>query len=101
MAQDRNGLEVLDRDACLELLSSATLGRIGVSAGALPVVLPVNFCLDAERIVLRTGEGTKLDAASRNAVVSFEVDEIDPLFHGGWSVVVTGITAPTPRAAWR
>jgi nitroimidazol reductase NimA-like FMN-containing flavoprotein (pyridoxamine 5'-phosphate oxidase superfamily) len=41
-------------------------------------VLPVNFCLDAERIVLRTGEGTKLDAASRNAVVSFEVDEIDP-----------------------
>jgi nitroimidazol reductase NimA-like FMN-containing flavoprotein (pyridoxamine 5'-phosphate oxidase superfamily) len=94
MAQDRNGLEVLDRDACLELLSSATLGRIGVSAGALPVVLPVNFCLDAERIVLRTGEGTKLDAASRNAVVSFEVDEIDPLFHGGWSVVVTGIATP-------
>jgi hypothetical protein len=29
MSQDRNGLEVLDRDACLELLSSANLGRIG------------------------------------------------------------------------
>ena len=91
---DRNGLEVLGRDECLELLSAATLGRIGLSAGALPLVLPVNFCVDGDRIVLRTGAGTKLDAASRNAVVSFEVDDIDPLFHGGWSVVVTGIATP-------
>jgi uncharacterized protein len=93
-AVDRNGLEVLSREECLELLAGATLGRIGVSARALPLVLPVNFCVDGDRIVLRTGAGTKLDAASRHAVVSFEVDDIDPLFHSGWSVVVTGIAAP-------
>jgi nitroimidazol reductase NimA-like FMN-containing flavoprotein (pyridoxamine 5'-phosphate oxidase superfamily) len=92
--RDRNGLEVLSRDECVELLSAATIGRIGVSSGALPLVLPVNFCVDGDRIVLRTGEGTKLDAASRHAVVSFEVDDIDPLCHTGWSVVVTGIAAP-------
>ena len=94
MGQDRNGLEVLEREECLELLAGAAVGRIGLSVGALPLVLPVNFCVDGERIVVRTGAGTKLDAASRHAVVSFEVDEIDPWFHQGWSVVVTGIAAP-------
>jgi nitroimidazol reductase NimA-like FMN-containing flavoprotein (pyridoxamine 5'-phosphate oxidase superfamily) len=91
---DRNDLEVLPREECLALLASATIGRIGLSADALPLVLPVNHCLDGDRIVFRTGEGTKLASATRNAVVCFEVDGIDPVFHDGWSVVVTGIAAP-------
>ena len=94
VAVDRNGLEVLRRDECLALLASASVGRIGLSSAALPLVLPVNFCVDGDHIVVRTGEGTKLEAASRNAVVSFEVDDIDPLFHAGWSVVVTGVATP-------
>ncbi len=95
---DRNGLEVLCREECLELLRSAAVGRIGLSSAALPLVLPVNFCLDDERIVLRTGAGTTLGAASHNAVVSFEADDIDPLFHAGWSVVVTGVARPLTSA---
>jgi nitroimidazol reductase NimA-like FMN-containing flavoprotein (pyridoxamine 5'-phosphate oxidase superfamily) len=91
MEIDRNGLEVLERDECLRLLGTATLGRIGVSSGALPTVLPVNFRFDGRRILFRTGVGTKLDAATQNAVVAFEVDEIDPLAHTGWSVVVRGV----------
>jgi uncharacterized protein len=87
---DRNGLEILGREDCLLLLGSATLGRIGVTVNALPVVLPVNFWFDGEQIYIRTGPGTKLEAATRNAVVAFEVDDIDPLYHSGWSVVVTG-----------
>lgn len=88
---DRNGLEVLGRDACLRLLATATLGRLAVSVDALPTVLPVNFRFDGRRILIRTGAGTKLDAAANDAVVAFEVDEIDPVAHTGWSVVVTGI----------
>jgi uncharacterized protein len=88
---DRNGLEVLGRDACLDLLATATLGRIGVSSGALPSVVPVNFRFDGRQILIRTGVGTKLDAAVANAVVAFEVDEIDLVAHTGWSVMVTGI----------
>jgi uncharacterized protein len=91
MEVDRNGLEVLERHECLRLLGTATLGRIGVSSGALPTVLPVNFRFDGRRILFRTGAGTKLDAATQNAVVAFEVDEIDPLAHTGWSVVVRGV----------
>jgi uncharacterized protein len=91
MRLDHNGLEVLDRDECLRLLGGAVIGRVGVSSGALPRVLPVNFRLDGDRILIRTSRGTKLDAATANAVVAFEVDEIDPVAHTGWSVMVTGI----------
>jgi uncharacterized protein len=91
MDVDRNGLEVLDRDESLRLLGSAVLGRIAISSGALPTVLPVNFRFDGRRILFRTGVGTKLDAATDNAVVAFEVDEVDPATESGWSVVVTGM----------
>ena len=91
MEFDRNGLEVLDRTECLRLLGTATLGRVAVTADALPVILPVNFLLADHHVVIRTGRGTKLDAATRNAVVAFEVDQIDPMYHTGWSVVVTGV----------
>lgn len=94
MEIDRNGLEVLDRDECLQLLDRASLGRVAVTSAALPTVLPVNFRLAGDRIVFRTGEGTKLAAATRNAVVAFEVDDIDPVDHTGWSVVVTGVARP-------
>lgn len=88
---DRNGLEVLDRDECLGLLATARLGRIAITSGALPVILPVNFRLFGDEILFRTGRGTKLDAATQGAVVAFEVDAMDPLEHTGWSVLVTGV----------
>src|SRR6516165_11352239 len=86
MDMDRNGLEILDRAECLHLLSGSVLGRIAVTVGALPVILPVNFLLDGDRILIRTGKGTKLEAATRDAVVAFEVDDVEPFSHSGWSV---------------
>lgn len=91
MTVDRNGLEVLDRYDCLHLLAGRSVGRVGLSSGALPVILPVNFYVDGDRVLVRTGFGTKLAAAMRNAVVCLEVDDIDPIYHSGWSVLVTGL----------
>jgi hypothetical protein len=51
----------------------------------------VNFRFDGNEILIATGVGTKLDAATKDAVVAFEVDEIDPLAHTGWSVIVRGV----------
>lgn len=82
---------MLDREQCLALLATATLGRVGISTGALPTVLPVNFLLDGDRILIRSSAGTKLDAALRDTVVAFEVDDFDSMYHSGWSVVVTGV----------
>ena len=91
MEVDRNGLEVLDRFECLRLLRSTPVGRLGFSTGALPTILPVNYVVDGDRVLVRTGPGSKLDAAIRNAVVAFEVDDIDEEQRLGWSVVVTGM----------
>jgi nitroimidazol reductase NimA-like FMN-containing flavoprotein (pyridoxamine 5'-phosphate oxidase superfamily) len=87
---DRNGLVVLDRAECLRLLSTVTLGRIAITSAAMPLILPVNFKLVGDLICLRTTAGTKLDAATAGTVVAFEVDDIDPFSHEGWSVVVVG-----------
>ena len=60
MEVDRNGLEVLDRAECLRLLGTASLGRIGLTSGALPTVLPVNFRLIDDEIRLTTWMHTPL-----------------------------------------
>jgi nitroimidazol reductase NimA-like FMN-containing flavoprotein (pyridoxamine 5'-phosphate oxidase superfamily) len=95
---DRNGMEVLERDECLRLLSTAHLGRVGLTSGALPLVLPVNFRLHDDEVLFRSTAGTKLDLATRGTVVAFEVDDFDPLSHAGWSVVVTGRARRLPVA---
>lgn len=90
MELDRNGLEVLEREECLSLLGSVPVGRIGVTIDALPVILPVNYHVHLDEIIIRTAEGTKLMAAMRNAVVALEADHFDTVNHSGWSVLVRG-----------
>ncbi len=86
----RTGLEELDRDECLRLAASASLGRLAVVVAGRPLVFPVNFAFDGDAIVLRTDAGTKLHGA-RNGPVAFECDGIDGLFHTGWSVLVLAV----------
>lgn len=81
---------MLSEAECWRLLGSATIGRVAVTVGALPAVFPVNFALVEDAIVFRTGQGTKLSAALRGAVVSFQADAIDPTYHEGWSVMAVG-----------
>jgi nitroimidazol reductase NimA-like FMN-containing flavoprotein (pyridoxamine 5'-phosphate oxidase superfamily) len=89
---DRRGeLEVIFRDECFELLAGRDYGRLGLVDGGQPVVLPINYALDGERIVFRTGGGSgKFDALVRGAPAALEIDEIDPATHSGWSVLATG-----------
>jgi len=84
------GLEILDPSECLQLAMTQPVGRVAVSIGAIPAVFPVNFCLHDDDVFFRTATGTKLAAASRNAVVAFEVDQFDVLNHAGWSVLIIG-----------
>jgi len=91
MEVDRNGLEVLDREECLRRLRLTTLGRIGFTSGALPRVLPVNFHLDGDRIVVHVKRGSRFEFALHDVVVAFEIDGFDPIDRSGWSVAVTGV----------
>ena len=105
MEVDRNGLEVPTTEECLALVRTATIGRLAIHSGALPTIVPVNFVLTDNGVVIRTAPGSKLDNALEHAVVAFEVDDVDPLRHTGWSVVITGlaseITDPDELAAAR
>lgn len=86
-----NWLDAIDSADAWELLRSHHLGRLAFSAhSGRPVILPVNYAVHDQHIVIRTGRGPKLEAARRGELVAFEVDEIDMEAHTGWSVTLTG-----------
>lgn len=89
MGLDRNGLEILDRSRCLDLLGSVELGRVALSDRALPIIVPVVFWLSGDDIVFRASGGLLATAAREGHIVCFEADS------GGsadddWSVLVVG-----------
>jgi len=94
----RTGIEVIEREQCLDLLRAGDVVRVAVVDSGHPVIFPVNYAMDGETIVFLTAEGTKLDASLRGGPVSFEIDETDRGARTGWSVIVTGwarvVTAP-------
>ena len=81
--------EILTPNECLQLLGTEHVGRLAVTAGDYPLVVPVNYALDGDVIVFRSGPGTKLRAAQHRNV-AFEGDHIDLAQRRGWSVLVTG-----------
>ena len=83
--------DVMTRDECLRRLAQTHTGRLGFHANALPMLLPVDFALDGGAIVLRVRAGSQVDAATRDAVVAFQVDGVDAADGQYWSVSVTGV----------
>ena len=86
-----NQLAELSLEECLEHLGSKSVGRVAYTDRAMPAVIPVTFGLDGHRIVFRTRAGSALARQMDNAVVAFEVDDVDEQVRSGWSVVVTGV----------
>jgi nitroimidazol reductase NimA-like FMN-containing flavoprotein (pyridoxamine 5'-phosphate oxidase superfamily) len=80
------GLDILQRDECLDLLERSSFGRIGLKISDDPIVLPVYYVFINGEIVFRTDPGTKLIAAVLESRVAFEIDDRD----AGWSVLVLG-----------
>lgn len=87
-----NELVEIDARECLRLLATADIGRVVFSDAALPAAQPVNYVLDGTDIIFRTANGTKLAAATRNAVVAFQADAIDTRTRTGWTVLGVGET---------
>ncbi len=93
MGAEQRRLTELPRGQALRLLDSVTLGRIVFTRHAMPAVRPVNHVLDAGHIIIRSHSGAAVVSEAdtgRGVVVAYEADDIDPVAHLGWSVVVTG-----------
>jgi hypothetical protein len=85
-----NSFDTIDRADCVHLLTAYGLGRLAITVREQPIILPVNYAMDGDRVVFRTDRGTRLHGAIGRAV-AFEIDGFDRLYHEGWSVVVIGV----------
>jgi len=86
-------MTVLTPSECLELLAGASVGRVGVSIGALPAILPVHFALLEGSVIFQTSPGSSLDAATNGTVVAFQADDFVDPGPRSWSVLLQGVAA--------
>jgi nitroimidazol reductase NimA-like FMN-containing flavoprotein (pyridoxamine 5'-phosphate oxidase superfamily) len=88
--------QLLEAAECLRLIAAGGVGRIGYTGRFGPTILPVNFVLQAQTIVFRTGQDSPMGEDLRTGIadaeykVAFEVDEIIPATREGWSVLIQG-----------
>jgi len=83
-------LVALSAEECLSRLGRVHIGRISFWDDDGPAVLPMNYALLEDDVVFRTASQTVIRAARDGAEMAFEIDGFDPLYHGGWDVLVRG-----------
>ena len=79
----------LSVEECWKLLRGGSVGRLAVWVNDHPEIFPINYKIDHETLVFRTGAGTKLASAVGN-MVALEADTADTDGGVAWSVVVKG-----------
>jgi hypothetical protein len=72
------------------LLRSGVTGRVAVSTPQGPHILPVNYSVMDDCVVLRTSPYSLLGTHAHGTTVAFETDVIDHERQRGWSVLVRG-----------
>jgi nitroimidazol reductase NimA-like FMN-containing flavoprotein (pyridoxamine 5'-phosphate oxidase superfamily) len=82
-------LHVLDETECFARLRAQNVGRIGVIDADGVVIVPVNYVVDGDTIVLRTSPYGLLGLSNPQRA-ALEIDHIDNEHHRGWSVLVRG-----------
>jgi nitroimidazol reductase NimA-like FMN-containing flavoprotein (pyridoxamine 5'-phosphate oxidase superfamily) len=80
----------LDQQECERLLRGGVVGRVALSTPGGPHIIPVNYAVIDDSIVLRTSSYSLLGTHGRDAMLAFEIDHIDHDRHVGWSVVARG-----------
>jgi transcriptional regulator with XRE-family HTH domain len=81
----------LSLDQCQALIAPGGVGRVlFVEEGRGPVAIPVNYQMDGNDVVFRTGSGAGIGDGIQQVSVSFDVDHIDEALGEGWSVLLTG-----------
>ncbi len=97
LTDPRNGMEILDDDACWDLLRSQPVGRLAVAIAGEVEIFPINYLVHERQIVFKSAQGSKLAALAANARVSFEIDGYTPESGEAWSVVIKGVAYELQR----
>ena len=80
----------LTRGQCETLLRSRTVGRVALSTPTGPHVVPVNYTVVEDAIIVRTTPYSILGTYGRNTTLAFEIDAFDDDRQRGWSVLARG-----------
>ena len=80
----------LPHHQCESLVRSGTAGRIALCTPEGPYLVPVNYSVVDDSVVIRTAADSFLADHAHGERVAFEVDQFDYENHQGWSVVARG-----------
>ena len=94
-------LTVLPPKESWALVKQAALGRFAFVMEGWPLVMPVNYLVDGDDVVIRSDPGRKLTAARQQVQATLQVDSVDRVHRSGWSVLVFGIARPQSTTARR
>lgn len=86
-------LTALSQQECFHRLRShpVHVGRLGVTdIDGQPLIVPVNYRLDGEVVVIRTEPDSLIAQRAQGHRVAFEVDDVDSAWEEGWSVLIQG-----------
>jgi nitroimidazol reductase NimA-like FMN-containing flavoprotein (pyridoxamine 5'-phosphate oxidase superfamily) len=75
---------------CERLLRAGVAGRVAVSTPTGPHIVPVNYSVVDDAVVIRTTAYSLLGTYGRDTTLAFEVDQFDHDYHRGWSVQARG-----------
>lgn len=104
MAEEYARFEPLSRQDVADLLRTHEVGRIGWNSSQGPVILPVAYAFDRNRLAFRTAAHGLLSELVDPTDTAFQVDEFDVETATGWSVLVRAtsvrVTQPDEVAHW-
>jgi nitroimidazol reductase NimA-like FMN-containing flavoprotein (pyridoxamine 5'-phosphate oxidase superfamily) len=77
-------------EECRQLLSAGLVGRVALSTPLGPHIVPVNYTVVDDSVVVRTSPYSLLGSHARGSILALEVDQFDYELQRGWSVVARG-----------
>ncbi|MFV0451072.1 MAG: pyridoxamine 5'-phosphate oxidase family protein [Propioniciclava sp.] len=94
-------------EECRQLLGERQIARISWSSSQGIVIIPVNYVLQDDDLLLRVSPDSVLAELAHGREVAVEVEDVDESTANGWSVLVRGrstvhdgdtVTLPQPWA---
>jgi uncharacterized protein len=90
MTDSFGAVEVLDRDRCVELLSSVSVGRVVFTRRAMPAVRPVRYVVRAGAVWFRAPDNDIWLTGALDTVMAFAADDATRHEPARWFVTVLG-----------
>lgn len=76
---------------CLDVLYAGSVGRVALTTPLGPRIVPVNYAMHNADIIVRTSPDSELGRYGANALLAFEVDQVDYEHHHATTVVARGL----------